>query len=73
MDWRKKTHTLAHVSFCLVFDEKNVLTEWGNIFENIEGCAKQYQCVTALHFISVFFAKKNALVGQLEHLAMANI
>ena len=59
MDRRKYiNNTSAHVSFDSVFyGKKNVLIEGGTIFDNTDGCAKEYRCATALHLLSIFSTK----------------
>ena len=47
---------------CLM--KKMVLIEGGTIFDNTDGCAKQYQCATDLHVISAFCANKNICIHQ---------
>ena len=44
--------------------KKNLLTEGGTIFEDTDGCAKQYRCTTAIHLLSVFYARKNGCIDK---------
>ena len=48
---------------CLM-EKTNVLIEGGTIFDNTDGCAKQYRCATALHFLSVFCSNKKVCIDR---------
>ena len=43
---------------------EQVLTDGGCIFDNTDGCAKQYRCATALYLLSVLCASKNVSIDR---------
>ena len=44
--------------------KQNSLIEGGTIFNNTDGCAKQYRCAAALHFISIFCDNKDFCIDR---------
>ena len=58
------THSHMLVLAQFLMENKYVLTEGDTIFNNTDGCSKQYQCSTALHFLSVFCSNKKVCIDR---------
>jgi hypothetical protein len=43
---------------------QSTLKEQGCMFDNIDGCAKQYNCATAVHLLSMLSVKHNITIKQ---------
>jgi hypothetical protein len=57
--------TYCHMEVLILYlKNQSALKEGGYMFDNTDGCAKQYRCATALHLLSMLSVKHNITIDR---------